>query len=236
QPELVTLLDVLLDIPRPLPSLPSTPSLKEPLALLNLLARRFADVGVTPGAALMLPDTLAVELRAAGWDVSDGLRTAIVEVVAEGYLRAREERAREETVTAFAKAIPIALVAPRCLSMIVGGPVPAELVREAVEDLGRAFLRNDARSVVIDVERLVDPTPAVAAELFAARDVGATMGVKVVFAAPSQALLDAARASHVQVDSLETAPTYAEALRSALLAAGLVLRPRSRLRALVGAE
>lgn len=236
RPELATMLDVLLESPPPLAALPTAPSLKEPLALLNLLARRFAEVGVTPGVALLLPDVLTTELRAAGWEVAETLRTSLIEVVAEAFLRAREERARDETVAAFAKAIQVTLLAPRCLTMVIGGPLAAEQVRDAVEELGRALLRNDARAAVIDVERLSDPTPAVAAELFAARDVGATVGAKIVFAAPSSALLEAARASRVAVDTLDTAPTYGEALRSALLAAGLVLRPRSMLRALVGAD
>jgi hypothetical protein len=202
----------------------------EGLALLTLLGRRAGRLGATPTAALGIVPALFTAL---GRQPTERELTALQALSLEGYVAGREERLVEEAARAAMEATPIVEVAPRCIAAFFAGLHEPEALGEIVERLGSLALRTDAAAVVVDVSRLLDPTPERAAEVLGADAAARMLGATCVFAGIGP-WLEAARRTGVDERLIVSEPDFPSALKRALAAAGLAIRPTSRWRKLLG--
>jgi len=202
----------------------------EGLALLRLLGRRGAALGLTPTAALGVPLAVAAGFAHVGRPVPAELLDHVSVVFFEGYVSGREERLVEDASRAAGDALPVLKLAPGCLLMILAGVHDSEPMADAIERLGRQLFKTDARAALVDITHLEDPTPERAAEVFGAHATARMLGAVIVFSGVSDAWLEAAREAGVTVDILTTEAGFEAGIRRTLDIVGLEVRPAGRLR------
>jgi hypothetical protein len=202
--------------------------LREALALASLLGRRAAVLGATPTAALAIAPAL---LEAASHEDPRALELAdVVQAVCmEGYVAATEEAAEERAARRAADAIPVLEPAPRCFLIAPAGVQDAEQLERVLDELGRRLLERDARACVIEISRLADPDRERARRLFAIDATCKMLGVVCVFSGVGATWTSAAREAGLDLEHLRIAEDLPAALRIALDACGLELRPRAGL-------
>lgn len=201
-------------------------SLHESYALLTLLARQAAASGVTPAGALGLADAIAAALAQAGMDLSESASRALRTIVVEGYCAARDEAVTTELRRVAAESQPMLELAAGCFAICLGGAHRPEELAPALASHARALLRRDARSCVLDIERLVlaeDDLLRVVGHFCAELE---TLGVALFVSGASEKAQ--ARLVGWSVKPREFSVRFEDALTCALAAADRELRPLRR--------
>lgn len=185
---------------------------RECFTVLTLLGRRLALLDLTPSGALHV-----VQLALHAIDASDGSARGAFEqrafgAVVEGFVLGREERV-EQTAHARAAA-PIAplRVADGVLALIISGVHEPAVLSECVDELGRAMLDEDAAVAIVDLAQLGEPTPERAAAIFSADEVTRMLGAVCVFSGLGTKWRAAAERARIALDTVETAPRFADAI------------------------
>lgn len=197
----------------------------EGLAMVTLLGRRAGALGATPSAVLALVPSLSAGFRDAGKPLSPAIHQALQAMCMEGYVAGREEHLQRDFAQRTAQAQPIVRVAPRCLAVFLAGHHDADDLAEVIDRLGRTMLDANALGCVVDLERLEEPAPDRAAEVFNADAAARMLGATCVFTGVSPAWMDAARRARVPTDLIALEPSFERGLHRALAACGLEVRP-----------
>jgi hypothetical protein len=197
-------------------------SLHESYALLTLLARQAAALQVTPTGALVLAQSMVAGLAAIGTQLSERASRALSTIVVEGYCAAREEQVGAALRRAAAESQPLLPIAERCFAICLGGQQRAEELAPVLAGYARDLLRSDARSCLLDLERLVlDEEILRAVGHFCAEL--ETLGVALFVSGASERVR--ARFAEWSVAAREFQPRFEDALPLALAAVDCELRP-----------
>jgi len=201
----------------------------EGLAMVTLLGRRAGNLGATPTAVLGLVRSLGDSFAVVDLALGEGMMRDLAALCVEGYVAGREERAGERAAEVAARGELLTRVVEGCVLLTLGGEHPTEQLEELVDAFGRRLLDADAKSGLVDMTRLTDPTPDRAAEVFAAHGAARMLGAQCVFVGATDEWMEAAAQGRVDVELILREPTFEEGLRHALRLAGWELRRTSRL-------
>ncbi len=124
---------------------------REPLALFASWVRRVAELGTTPTAVIRFVDGLDGALTQFGETLSREAREALGIVLFEAYVHTREEVVRNREQTQLAALQPVLRLSATTFGLILCGDLKDESVSSAVEELGRALLRANADTAIVDV-------------------------------------------------------------------------------------
>jgi hypothetical protein len=161
-------------------------ALHEAYALLSLLCRKAALLGATPGVVLLISDGLARALREVGIALSADHAGELAVVAVEGYCQARDERVTRELRAIAASSQVACWLGPRCMGVFLAGMHDECDLTPVLERFARDLLREDARSVLIDVSRLRSDDEEIARALGRFCGSAATLGLATfVFGATS---------------------------------------------------
>jgi hypothetical protein len=204
----------------------------EGLAMIHLLGRRAAVLGISPFSAAQIVDALGVafseELRA----FPARLRELLSATLIEGFVRGREEVVADRARATAAGSLPSFRFAPGCYALVLAGDLDAE----AIEARGNAFAREvfaaEARAAVLEVSKLVGPDRSHAAALAETVASARVVGVMVLVAGPSSALREMLRDLGFAAEQLHDG--FESASRAASRIAGFELRELGGLRRLFG--
>lgn len=160
--------------------------LHDAYSLVLLLARKAGVSGGTPNTALALAAALAAALERL-CQVPDPIRRKIAIVALEGYCEGRDDRITAELRRSAAAAQAVSLLAPRCLTVSLGGRHAAHDLAPTLDEAARELLRVDARSCVLDLRRLEPPDEELSRAIGQLCSQASTLGVAtfVVGASPS---------------------------------------------------
>ena len=197
---------------------------REGLALLSLLGRRAAGLGVTPTAAWALLRAVTSAILFEAGDQRADLRDGLDVVFLEGFMAGRDDRLLDASRVAAAGALATFEPWPRCLLLPLAGDHDADVLREVVEDFGRRLFKADARSCVVDLSQLRGPAPDRASEVFTADSAARMLGAHCYFVTGGTTWIEQARVARVPIELLRFAPTLTDALVQALADAGADLR------------
>ena len=201
------------------------PEYREGFALVGLLGRRAGTLQATPTAGLALIDGLAAALRQAGFELKEDAETALGGAFFEGFVAGREDGLVERAQKQLSLCQPIVEIAPGLVALMLAGRHEAESLIEVTERFGRALLRANAQSCLVDMTGLEEPTPSRAAAVFGIDETARMLGTKSVFVA-NESWRAAARGARAPVEMLRFVDTFEQGIATALQGAGYVLRKR----------
>ena len=202
--------------------------LHEVYASLTQLCRRAAGLDATASVAVALPEAIAHALDAVGVALEPSLRHDLAIVAVEGYCAGRDERATQKLRRAGAEQQVLLRLGPGCCIIVLSGRHEQAELEPTLEGFARSLLRDDLRSCLLDVSRLVVEDDELARALGRFCLQAATLGVRTAVFGTSS-LLRAQLATWTAADALTSCvDDYDRALRQTLTAAGLLLRPRRR--------
>lgn len=201
----------------------------EGLAMVTLLGRRAGNLGATPTAVLGLVRSVGEAFEAIGLPLGEALMRDLGAVCLEGFVAGREEHVAERAAERAAEGQLVTRVVEGCVLLTLGGEHAPERLEEVVDAFGRKLLSADAKSGLVDMTRLVAPTPDRAAEVFSAHATARMLGAHCVFVGATEEWLAVARQGRVDTELLLLEPTFEAGLRHALRLAGWELRRSSRL-------
>ena len=183
----------------------------EALAMVTLLGRRLALLGLSPASAGQAVPALAEAWRGRAAPLPEALRDALGAAFVEGFVRGHGERAREQWLDALAAAQPVLTPAPGVRLWIAAGDLDAARLADRGEAFARDVYRSEAHTAIMDVRSLPPPSPRRAAAVVDTLEALAMLGVGRVLIASDpwgDAVPDAAT-SHVATtlaDALERLP------------------------------
>ena len=199
---------------------------REAYAFMNLLGRRMADQKI-PAAPSTEAATLLVDAaRDHGIGLTRKMEQGLLSVFFEGFTRSIEDKMGEILDERLALGISIVPLAPRVLLVPLAGELSLDAIVSFADRLGRELLRHDAVAVVLDVGELRAPTADAAAEVLNLHSVARIVGASAYFARVPSSFLDQARTTGINLELLETCPTFDVAVERALGAAGTRLGAR----------
>ncbi len=198
----------------------------ETFALVTLLGRRAATLGISPTGASNLTGALLGAIRQGGVLVPQEADASLSALAFEGYVAGRGDVAAAEARARVARAVAPVEVVSRLLLLPLAGDLDEEVLTEAIEEFGRALFKVDAVAAVVDLRRLEGPTASRALEVFAADRAARLLGARCWFVAPER-WLEVVDEARVERSMLSVATTLEEALTEALPLAGRALRPTS---------
>lgn len=152
----------------------------EALAMVSLLGRRAARLGISPSAALALVEGLMASVANAGLPLEAAARS-LRAVCLEGYVAASAERVQELRASQWVEQqAMVEFVAHGLLLLPSGISEPAQL-SELGERFVRALFRHEARVGWMDLSALAEPSAARAGALLGIREGTAMLGCGCVF-------------------------------------------------------
>ncbi|MFT5356742.1 MAG: hypothetical protein ACI9KE_003968 [Polyangiales bacterium] len=206
----------------------------ESLALVTLLARRAAVLGATPSGA----DRVVRALRQAFADVDCPVPKEAIDALSlaslEGYVRGRDELAREAAQTEAAQSLVTVPLAPGLLALRLYGSHESEQLDSVVEEFARELHRRGTLVAIIDCSGLLRPGRRRAAALLAVDESARMLGVPCVFAGVSAEWRVAFQEAGADPNLLDINELYEDGLKVALGYLGWSLGPtlRERIRTL----
>lgn len=138
----------------PTPEADSDPD-HEAMALLTLLSRRAGLMGATPAASLGLCRGIELGLQIGGSTLSAAALEQLSQVILEGYVAGRDERVTADLRRAAVESLALLPLGQQAFALVVAGRFASEDLAPRLEEMERELLRTDARSLVLDVTRLV---------------------------------------------------------------------------------
>jgi hypothetical protein len=194
----------------------------EALAMVALLGRRAAGLGLSPTAMHALFSGLVDQMEPA----DARMRREVFCLGLEGFVSERGDMGKEMGRALAQRAVPIVELVPSVFAVFLHGHHEAEQISELTEALGKRMLHGGALSVLFDATGFENPTPEIASEIFAADATAAMLGVPCVFAVTPRLveLLPEVSSVHERV-MVETSTR--RGLKRALQEAGYVLRDGS---------
>jgi anti-anti-sigma regulatory factor len=216
------------------PSLPQ----HECLAMVTLLGRRLASFGVTPTGALRAGHRLLEACHAEGLALPPAFESSLLAVFVEGYVRGREEHAREEGARALVDCQAVVTLAPGVVLVVLAGELDPDVLEGHVDEVGRVLLRGDAKAMVVDLARFTSrDSESIHAIVKLVRNARVLGVAPFLVGLAGEARETVARADEEQIFDARTVP---DALSRALALVGLELRHKSgwpsRLRGMFGRE
>lgn len=200
----------------------------ESLALVTLLARRAAVLGATPSGA----DRVVRALRQAFDDIERPVPKEAIDALSlaslEGYVRGRDELAREAAQQEAAQSLVTVPLAPGLLALRLYGSHESEQLDIVVEEFARDLHRRGAQVAIIDCSGLLNPGRRRAAALLAVDESARMLGVHCVFAGVSAEWQGAFREAGADPALLDISEAYEEGLKLALAHLGWSLSPTLR--------
>ena len=191
----------------------------EALAMVALLGRRAAGLGVTPSAMHALFRGLAEQASA-----ENGVPALeIISLGIEGYVAERDELAQRRSRELAQRAVPIVELVPTVFALFLHGHHEAEEIAAINDALGKRMLHGAARSLLVDATGFENPTREIASEIFAADATALMIGTPCVFAVTPRLveLLPEVASAHERV-KVETSTRVG--LRRTLGLAGYAMR------------
>lgn len=176
---------------------PAAAAFRDAATWLLRLGRRAAELGLSPTAAGTVVPALGEAMP-----LGHAIFVALAGAFLEGFVQAREERLRDQEVSATADASPMLALGDVVLA-IPTGRLGEDGVRRYRERLERTLFRMGARAVIVDCSHLVDADGDTMAEVFALDEGSRMLGCRAVFVTSWPNVPDV----------VETAPTLDEALR-----------------------
>ena len=199
----------------------------EGLALVTLLGRRAAALGVSPTAAATLAPALASGLAKVGRSLRKEDEHVLTSLCLEGFCAGREERQQTYASERVADSQACVELVPRLVLLALSGELDAESIAAVIDRFGRTLLKRDAVAAVVEMSRLVGPAPDRAAEIFTAADTARMLGVRCVFVGASDEWMAAAERANLDLDLTERVDALELALADLMPLAGRVIRPAS---------
>lgn len=120
----------------------------ESLALLALLGRRAAMLGVSPSGLVAMASAIAATFGAENSAVSRAIAFAVV----EGFGRGIEEKTREDLEDVLCSRIPIVNLTEDILALRLIGPIPAGKLERRATEFARRLHRGDAKAAFLDLQ------------------------------------------------------------------------------------
>ncbi|MEM9863230.1 MAG: hypothetical protein AAF938_16665 [Myxococcota bacterium] len=200
----------------------------EGVAMVTLLGRRAAILGVTPSGA----DRVMRALRRAFDDVELSVPESAIDALSlgslEGFVRGYEERLRDAVETEVESQLVARALVPGVLYLPLHGPIGAEALGRAGESLGRAMHRADASAAIVDLNGLHPKERRIVAAVASADEGARMLGASLHFAGVNGEWANAFKALEPHV--LRLHETLQAAFESALEDSGLVVKRPLRLR------
>lgn len=200
----------------------------ESLALVTLLARRAAVLGATPSGA----DRVVRALRQAFDDIERPVPREAIDALSlaslEGYVRGRDELAREAAQEEAAQSLVTVPLAPGLLALRLYGFHESEQLDTVVEEFARELHRRGAEVAIVDCSGLLKPGRRRAAALLAVDESARMLGVRCVFAGVSTQWQGAFQEAGADPALLDISEKYEDGLRVALAHLGWSLGPTLR--------
>lgn len=200
----------------------------ESLALVTLLARRAAVLGATPSGA----DRVVRALRQAFDDIERPVPKEAIDALSlaslEGYVRGRDELAREAAQQEAAQSLVTVPLAPGLLALRLYGSHESEQLDAVVEEFARELHRRGALVAIIDCSGLLKPGRRRAAALLSVDESARMLGVHCVFAGVSPEWQGAFQEAGADPALLDISEVYEDGLKLALSHLGWSLGPTLR--------
>lgn len=212
----------------------------EGLAMIHLLGRRAAVLGISPFSAAQIVDAL-VDALVSGMGAGSTepprtfpmrLRELLGATLIEGFVRGREEVVAERARKTSAASLPSFRFAPDCYALVLAGDLDAEAIEARGNELAREVFAAQARAVVLEVSKLVAPDRSHAAAIAETTASARVVGVPVHLAGASPELREMLRDLGFLPEQLHDG--FESAARAASRLAGFELRERGGLRRLFG--
>lgn len=137
----------------------------EALAMIHLLGRRTAVLGLSPFSAAQIVDALADAFAAVFRAIPDRLRGLLAATLFEGFVRGREEAVSDRARARAGEALVTLSLVPGCFAWVLAGDLDAEAIEVRGNELARRLFASEARALVIDVSKLLAPDRALAAAI-----------------------------------------------------------------------
>jgi anti-anti-sigma regulatory factor len=196
---------------------------REARSFVWLLAYRLGDQSwPAPVAAAVVPawrDALGVPGPQCAADELQALMT-------EGFARGREDRVRSESQKSLAESLPVAEVAPQVVVIVAAGPLDPDGARALADRASAFLLRRDARAVLLDLEGLLAPSPAVLVELWSMTSAARLLGVRMVVSGVRGVVGEMVRTANLHDEGERRVETLAEGVEVLLREAGVALGGR----------
>ncbi|MCB9603621.1 MAG: hypothetical protein H6721_29720 [Sandaracinus sp.] len=200
----------------------------EGLAMIHLLGRRAAVLGISPFSAAQVVDALAVAFAERLRALPSRLHALLAATLIEGFVRGREEVVHEASRAKAAASQPTFCLAPGCHAWIVCGDLAPEALEARGNELARELFAKEARVALLDVGALIEPDRAHAAALAETVAGARVVGVPVHVARPSSELREMLLDLGFLPEQLHE--TFEDAQRAAYRVAGWELREPGGLR------
>ncbi|MEM1417817.1 MAG: hypothetical protein AAGH15_23160 [Myxococcota bacterium] len=149
----------------------------EALAMLTLLGRRLAILGLSPASAGQGVPALLAACRTQAMSVPEGLADDLSAAFVEGFVRGHGERQRGEWMDALQRAQPFLTPAPGVRLWVAVGGLDAERLGERGQSFARTVHREDAAAALYDLRALPAPGPRRAGALVDALEATRMLGV-----------------------------------------------------------
>lgn len=205
----------------------------EAVAMVSLLGRRAARLGISPTAALAICEGLWRSRPGRGDGDDPEAERTLRAVCFEGYVAAREEAESERRAAQWVEAQPLwSFVEGGLLCAPVGAADAAQLT-DLAERVVRELFRREAKVAWLDLSGLAEPDEPRAAALLGLVDGARMLGCDCVISVGDRGWRQALEAVASEPELLRLAPDFPAGLNLALSLVDHELRPRGALSAAI---
>ena len=180
------------------------------MALATLLGRRLANASMPTTSASRIVDSVA-EI-AAGSELSQEYARVFREVALEGFTRGREEAVEEAYADRASRCVSPIELAKGVWGLVITGEHEAEILKDAIDSLGRVMLEQDADACVVDLTQLGSPSTDKVVALFGANEIAKMLGARCVFVGVDDEWKQAAERANIEIEEEQVYSSMAQAL------------------------